>query len=133
MLAADLAALVAVHEAAHAVAFHRAGVVVRAVSVVPHRLRLGSVLIDERTGTPEARAVGHLAGDAASLRWCERAGLGPHRPSEIDEQLALAELRRCGGDLGEARRAAAALVELEWRVIERLARRLGQLGRVVID
>jgi hypothetical protein len=125
--------ITAIHEAAHAVAAIRCGLVFDNVTAVPdEELELdGALNWTELTGDlglempPEALAIVTLAGPCAEARLRH---LRPDRVfsgvAAIDDREAVASLGLSDEQFLAASRAALDLVERDWQVIERVAQEL---------
>ena len=126
----DVERITAIHEAAHAVAAIRAGLVFDTVSAVPdERMEVDGALYwtelqesGEVAMAPELMAVVSLAGPCAEARV---RGLRPDRMFQGvtagDDRESVAALGLSEEQFLSAYREAAELIERDWSLIERIA------------
>ena len=135
----DLERITAIHEAGHAVAAIRAGLVFDQVSIIPDEsLETDGALywnemeeLGEIVMPPELLAVVLLAGPCAEAR---ARGLRSDRmfagEAATQDREAMATLGLTQSQFMAASREAVALVERDWHVIEAVAQELTEVERL---
>jgi hypothetical protein len=125
--------ITAIHEAAHAVAAIRAGLIFDHVTALPdeHEFTDGSLHWSELQASgdvevsPDLLALVLLAGPCAEARVTRRAAEEVFADEEAtDDREAIAELMLDADRFTAASVAALALIDQDWPIIERIANRL---------
>ena|SRR5690349_14613829 len=134
--------ITAVHEAAHAVAAVRTGLVFKHVTAIPDAFEETEGALHwsdlqasgEIEVSPELLAVVLLAGPCAEARLTDREIDEVFSDEEAaDDRDAIASLMLSADDFVNASMEALALVERDWRLIERVADELLEVDELDYD